>query len=131
MAPGPEEVRAGQPLVGPAGRKWEAAKSWSTRQADKSIHIKKMNLVQCRTQRPGLTQPLVNRDPTKAEIRECAKRFLSPELKLNKNLKVIVPLGQLAFRHILGTDLKYTESLNNRVELNVADAIRNLGGTDD
>src|SRR3990167_346766 len=70
MAPGPEEVRAGQPLVGPAGRKWEAAKSWATQGVGKLIHIKKMNLVQCRTQQPGLTQPIVNRDPTKAEIRE-------------------------------------------------------------
>lgn len=35
--------------------------------------------------------------PTKEEVAECATRFLEPELKLYKNVRVIIALGRLAF----------------------------------
>jgi len=75
-----------------------------------------MNLVQCRTKKPGAGGAAINRDPTAKEIRECAKRFLWPELAETKAL-VVVPLGQLAYEWLtfyqpIRKDQTYTGELS-------------------
>jgi hypothetical protein len=79
IAPASWEVDENEPLVGPSG-------SWVSRGLAavglrRPLKIRKANLVNCRIVRPG-KGGLVNRSkPTIKEARECASRWLLPELK--------------------------------------------------
>lgn len=131
MAPGPGEVATGMPLTGPAGRKNAAALEWGQSHLDGSkIDYMNINLVNCRTQQPGLTRQLVNRDPTTPEIRECAKRFLAPLLQSLPETTIVRPLGQLVANHLFPRGLKYNETLNSRVKFSKAEVLRILTGDD-
>lgn len=115
IAPGEAEEIRGVPLVGPSGRIYHAAIDWAAGEIKFKPKIRKLNLVQCRTVKPGVSKDRVNRDPTKHEISECRKRFLDPELARFKG-RVIQTLGQLAeeivfglpFRHVLGNAFRAT-----------------------
>ncbi len=116
IAPSYQEVANGKPLVGPAGRKVDAAIKWALatlKRVETELTVRKTNLVRCRTTQPG-KKGIVNRDPTKNEIAHCTSRHLINELSL-PNVKVIVPLGELVhgvlcsakFKQCVGSRIKY------------------------
>lgn len=98
MAPGGEEERRQVPLVGPSGRMFHTALHLANYRGP----IRKLNLVQCRTVRPGLSRQYVNRDPRKAEVEFCRKIFLDHELAAFKARQgpILIMLGGLCFDHI-------------------------------
>lgn len=98
IAPAEEEERQGIPLVGPSGKKVHLAIDWARER--RALKIRKMNIVNCRTRKPGLTRSWINRDPTAAEYRACAERWLIPELRKTR-AKSILLLGQLPFDFLL------------------------------
>ena len=124
IAPGAEETRAGEPFVGPAGRKLSAGLQWAggkavTRPSSDPIHFapvsyftRKMNLVNCRTVRSGYRGAVVNRDPSAAEIRHCARRWLLPIVERFEG-KAVVALGGLVYKVLYGELLA---DPNGRVE---------------
>lgn len=103
--PAEDEERKGEPFVGPSGHKVMTAINWA--RGSRILKIRKLNAVNCRTKKPGQYKDFINRDPTIREFRECAKRFLLPELKVTK-AKVILVLGQLPFDFLLaGAGIKH------------------------
>lgn len=98
IAPGEDEENKGIPFVGPSGHKIHTAIGWALE--GRSLRIRKLNAVNCRTKKLGLYKSFVNRDPTAREYRECAKRFLQPELQRTK-AKVILTLGQFPFDRLI------------------------------
>lgn len=91
---GEEEERRGIPLVGPSGKKIHLAIDWAAE--NRPLKIRKLNMVNCRTKKPGISRSWINRDPTAMEVRACVERFLVPELKKTK-AKAILVVGQIAF----------------------------------
>lgn len=126
IAPSYQEVASGQPLVGPSGRKIDAAIQWALsvlRKSATALFIRKTNLVLCRTTQPG-KRGRVNRDPTKEEIAHCTSRHLVHEVE-RPTLRVIVPLGELVhnvlcsarFKECVGSRIKYSTSrIKDRLE---------------
>jgi uracil-DNA glycosylase family 4 len=126
IAPSYQEVASGKPLVGPAGRKVDAAIKWALsvlQRAETDLTVRKTNLVRCRTTQKG-KKGLINRDPTKNEIAHCTSRHLIHELS-NPRTKVIVPLGELVhgvlcsakFKQCVGSRIKYgTERIKAHME---------------
>lgn len=112
IAPGEEEARRNEPLVGPSGRLLEAALRWAKYG---NSPMAKLNLVNCRTTTQGATR-LVNRDPTKTEIAACMERITGPIIEHYPG--TILLLGGLAFstvmRETFGT---FAESRGYRLEL--------------
>ncbi len=98
IAPAEVEEQTGIPLTGPTGKKVDIAINWAL--GGRPIRIRKMNIVNCRTCKPGLSKSRINRDPTAAEFRECAQRWLLPELRTTK-AKAILLCGQLPFDLVL------------------------------
>jgi uracil-DNA glycosylase family 4 len=116
MAPGEEEDRRGSPLVGPSGRMFHTA----LHMADYKGPVRKLNLVQCRTVRSGLSKQWVNRDPLKREIEFCRQHFLDEELKAFKarDGKILIMLGGLAYDYITqGTYGSFAEARGHRLSL--------------
>lgn len=99
IAPGEDEVAKGEPFVGPSGFKVHTAITWAL-DGRSGLIIRKLNCVNCRTYKVGLGGGFVNRDPTAREFKECAKRFLLPEIRKTK-AKVVLTLGQYPFDHLL------------------------------
>lgn len=96
MSGGEEEEELGEPFVGPSGRKLKGA--LQVMAEGRALRVRKYNLVNCRTKRKGLRGEFINRDPTAKEIRECARRWLLPELLETRAL--VVPLGQMAYEFL-------------------------------
>lgn len=127
IAPSYQEVASGKPLVGPAGRKVDAAIKWALsvlKRSEQDLAVRKSNIVQCRTTQKG-KKGLVNRDPSKSEIAHCTSRHLMKELS-NPSLKVIVPLGPVVhktlcsaeFKKCVGSRIKYgTERIHRHLEV--------------
>ena len=104
IAPGEAEERLGEPFVGPSGRVLHSVLRWA--QIDAS-DVFKTNLVMCRTLRTGITK-VVNRDPLKPEVNDCASRWLWPMLNAwaqRVPTGWLVPLGALPFRHLMEAGL--------------------------
>ena len=93
--PGENEDRQGLPFVGQAGKLLDSALK-GLRFAPDSYYI--ANIVKCR--------PPQNRAPTDEEAEVCLP-FLRQQLRLIKP-KIIVCLGGVAVRHIIGKDFKIT-----------------------
>ncbi len=98
IAPGEDEERKGEPFVGPSGHKAKTAITWAL--DGRELKVRKLNAVNCRTTKTGLGGYRINRDPTAREYRECAKRFLLPELEKTQ-AKAILVLGQYPFDMLL------------------------------
>lgn len=100
MAPGEEEERRGQVLVGPSGRVFHA----SLTVAGHTGPVRKLNLVQCRTCIPAKSKAFKNRDPHKKEVDFCRKHFLDRELEAfdKRGGKVVLLLGSLVYSHVAG-----------------------------
>ena len=135
IAPGAEEVRAGEPFVGPAGRKLSAALNWAhgaTTGPGIVYSTCKLNLVNCRTVRSGYRGTVVNRDPTAQEIRHCARRWLLPMLERFEG-KAVVALGGLVYKVIYGDLLadpngrvEFGRDANHRLPLTQPDVVARL-----
>ncbi|HKL13027.1 MAG TPA: uracil-DNA glycosylase [Halanaerobiales bacterium] len=98
--PGGTEDKKGRPFVGRAGRLLDKIL--------KSVNIKRKNIyitniVKCR--------PPENRNPTENEMEACSP-ILKTEIKYIKP-KVIVPLGSVALKYLVGPDKKITEDRGN------------------
>lgn len=94
--PGGTEDKKGRPFVGRAGRLLDKIL--------KSVNIKRnniyiTNIVKCR--------PPDNRNPNREEMKACSP-ILKTEIKYIKP-KVIVPLGSIALKYLVGSDKKITE----------------------
>lgn len=113
IAPGEEEERRQEPLVGPSGRILYAALRW-VQYHTSQYHLAKLNLVNCRTTTQGHTK-LVNRDPTPDEIVECMDRITRPILENYDGTLLI--LGGLAFSVLTqGEYGSFAESRGYRIE---------------
>jgi len=98
--PGASEDKKGRPFVGRAGRLLDKIL--------KSVNIKRKdiyitNIVKCR--------PPENRNPTENEMEACSP-ILKTEIKYIKP-KVIVPLGSVALKYLVGPQRKITEDRGN------------------
>ena len=116
MAPGAEEVKRAQVLVGPSGRILTSAFNVAGLSRE---YIRKLNLVQCRTSRPGVGG-LVNRDPLKAEVDYCRQHFLDPELRAfrERDGAIVILLGGLVYRHVTNEAFgSFAEARGHRFEL--------------
>jgi DNA polymerase len=121
IAPGEEEENAGEPFVGPSGRRLKRAVSLGAERTP--IPCSKINLFNCRTIKVGFRGQIVNRDPTAREIKECWKRWLGP-LLLSTDA-IVVPLGTLAYKYIVekplekhdGTTIKFGHALGHRLRV--------------
>lgn len=95
--PGADEDMQGIPFVGRAGRLMDKAfQGLGIKKED--IYI--TNVVKCR--------PPKNRDPEKSEVIAC-KEYLDSQIKLI-NPKVIVLLGSVALKNVLGEEFGITAS---------------------
>jgi uracil-DNA glycosylase, family 4 len=94
--PGGVEDEYGVPLVGPSGQLLDKALGSVGVTRDK-IYVS--NIIKCR--------PKGNRTPTVEEGRVCALNWLDEELALVKP-KVIVALGSVALKYLLGPEARIT-----------------------
>ena len=95
--PGADEDAQGEPFVGKAGQLMNKAFEYAGIERSK-VYI--ANIVKCRP--PG------NRDPEEDEAKACMD-YLRNQVLLIKP-KIIVLLGRIALRHILGPEYKITAS---------------------
>lgn len=102
-APGEQEVEAGEPFVGPAGRRLDSALETTNVDRD-DLYV--TNLVKVR--------PPENRDPHRDEI-EAWWPVLEAEIE-RVDPDVVVPLGSFATREILDTDENITDIHGQPVE---------------
>jgi uracil-DNA glycosylase len=80
IAPAEEEELAREPLVGPSGRYAGHALQWAA--GSRPLKYSKVNLVNCRTVKPGRTRSFINRTPpTTLELRYCYHAIVRPILK--------------------------------------------------
>jgi DNA polymerase len=94
--PGGTEDKKGRPFVGRAGRLLDKILE-SVKISREDIYI--TNIVKCR--------PPDNRNPHDKEMETCSP-ILKSEVKYIKP-KVIVPLGSVSLKYLLGSDKKITE----------------------
>jgi uracil-DNA glycosylase len=99
MNPSFREVEEGEPMVGPTFHEMRRGLGPLL----DTTRIRKTNIFNCRTQKPGKTVEHVNRDPTAKEIKACAARWLVPELRAAAEAEdrganiTLWTLGKLAF----------------------------------
>lgn len=92
--PGREEDRAGEPFVGPAGRRLGV---WlQSAGLDREFDVVITNLIKCHT--------AGNREPTRDEVAAC-RPYLRAEIAMFEP-ELIIVLGAQAVREIMGHDLK-------------------------
>ncbi len=96
-APGEREAKQGKPFVGSAGRVLNQVLEEEGISRDEVLVT---NTVKCR--------PPQNREPTDEEMEACFP-FLEKELK---NAKLIVALGRVAAKDLLGKEIKLGDELN-------------------
>ena len=95
--PGGVEDEYGVPLVGPSGKLLDKA-LWSVSVTRDKIYTS--NIVKCR--------PKGNRTPTMNEGKFCAELWLDKEMQ-SVNPKVIVALGSVALKYLMGPDARITK----------------------
>jgi len=119
--PGSQEELTGVPLTGPAGRMlFTPLRRWVPESA-----VSRINLVNCRTTRPGLTRDRVNRDPTAREIAACARRIVVPYLRRSPARHVLL-LGDLVYRTCVGLGNFGSEAVGHRQPVTLMDIITKL-----
>ena len=81
IVPGEEEELGKEPFIGPSGRYLNHALQWAGGSSTPLAYTK-VNLVNCRTVKPGRSRAFINRTPpTAREMRCCYQAFLRPLLK--------------------------------------------------
>ncbi len=114
--PAEDEEEAQEPMVGPSTFDWRRAITEYKRIAGVR-RVRKLNVCNCRTTAPGKTKRRINRDPTAAEMKACASRWLVPELRSAPDDVSIVTLGGNAYDFTFGVKHhgKFKDSRGNRV----------------
>lgn len=103
-APGADEDRLGRPFVGRAGQLLDKGLNALDLHRDKDYYI--CNVCKCR--------PENNRTPDDTEANNCLP-YLRNQIALIKP-KIIVCLGAVAMRYILGSDFKITRDRGKWIE---------------
>ena len=103
ICPAEEEELGGEPLIGPSGRYANHAISWAGGAA-RAMRYSKINVVNCRTVRPGRTRAYINRTPpTMREMRACFEAHLRPALR--RKWRCVLLLGADAYKFVIPTEL--------------------------
>lgn len=97
---GEEEEEMHAPLVGPSGRRADRAiEHWV---AGRKLPVRKYNIYNCRSLKVGKQGKVINRTPPSyREMRDCASRWLFPELRTTKS-KCVLILGTDAHNFLMG-----------------------------
>ncbi len=103
-APGEQEDLHGEPFVGRAGKLLDKILTAIDRSRDKDVYI--CNVLKCR--------PPNNRDPLPSEVEQC-ESYLHMQIKLIQP-KLIVALGRVAGKTLLGLDVQLKEMRNETYE---------------
>ena len=102
IVPGDEEELGGVPFIGPSGRYADHAIHWASG-GRSAYKFSKMNLVNCRTVKPGKTKDYINRTPpTAVEMRTCFQAHLRQVLK--RKWKCVLLFGTDAYKFIIPTE---------------------------
>ena len=88
--PGEDEIAMGEGFVGPSGRHLN---KWLAKAGIPREKCAVMNIVWCRTTKPGPHGGLKNRTPSAAEIAYCWKTHTEPHLRSLTNKRVIAAIG--------------------------------------
>jgi len=98
ICPAEEEELGGEPLIGPSGRYAAHAIQWANN--GKPLVYAKVNIVNCRTVKPGKTRSFINRTPpTATEMMECFHAHLRPLLK--RKWACVALLGSDVYKFIV------------------------------
>jgi len=103
-APGEQEDLHGEPFVGRAGKLLDKILTAIDRSRDKDVYI--CNVLKCR--------PPNNRDPLPSEVEQC-ESYIHMQIKLIQP-KLIVALGRVAGKTLLGLDVQLKEMRNETYE---------------
>ena len=103
ICPAEEEELGGEPLIGPSGRYANHAVQWAGG-AKTPMPYSKINVVNCRTVKPGLYKPYINRTPpTAREMKICFEAHLRQVLK--RKWRCVLLLGGDAYKFVIPTEL--------------------------
>ena len=103
-APGEQEDLHGEPFVGRAGKLLDKILTAIDRSRDKDVYI--CNVLKCR--------PPNNRDPLPSEVEQC-ESYIHMQIKIIQP-KLIVALGRVAGKTLLGLDVQLKEMRNETYE---------------
>jgi uracil-DNA glycosylase family 4 len=103
-APGDMETEIGRPLVGPSGKEWERWARLIGLDTIKGCFIS--NVVQCQPEKHRIDGRLSQQAPDKDEIKACFGSRTLRVLKAMPNLEVVITLGWVAAKTILGGEPK-------------------------
>jgi uracil-DNA glycosylase family 4 len=103
-APGDTETEMGLPLIGPSGKEWER---WAKfLQLDTKVDCLLTNVVQCQPAKKKIDGRLQQQSPEKDEITTCFGSRCLRVMKAMPNLEVVMTLGWVAAKALLGGDPK-------------------------
>jgi len=103
-APGDKETELGQPLVGNSGREWDRwAKAIGL---DTNQHCFHTNVIQCQPGKVEREGKMAQEAPDKDEIKACWVPRGLRVLKAMPNLEVVITLGWVAAKALLGGEPK-------------------------
>jgi uracil-DNA glycosylase family 4 len=113
---GDEEEQMGEPLVGPSGRRLTHLISYIESSLGKKVSIYKTNVYNCRSIKLGKQGSIVNRTPPSVkELRDCASRWLFPELQRTK-AKCIYLLGTDVWKFVMNERFgSFTKAMGHRL----------------
>jgi uracil-DNA glycosylase family 4 len=101
IAPGPTETEKGSAMIGPSGKLFEQWMRYINIDTRTEVFI--TNICQCSPPSKEIDGKLKQRDPEKDEINACFGPRCLRVLRTMPNLQVIITLGWLPARVILGT----------------------------
>lgn len=102
-APGDTETERGQPLVGVSGREWDKWARFINLDQNRCLLT---NVVQCQPGKQRVDGRLSQKPPDKDEIKACFGSRTLRVLTAMPNLEVVITLGWVAAKTILGGEPK-------------------------
>lgn len=115
-APGDKETEAGQPLVGASGREWERwAQSIGLNTTKDVFHT---NVIQCQPYKVMREGKMAQEAPDRDEIKACFVPRALRILKAMPNLEVVITLGWVGAKALLGGEPKARSHEGNWFESN-------------
>jgi uracil-DNA glycosylase family 4 len=101
IGPGEEEEQGREPFIGPSGRYASRALEWASGQEPLLVYSK-INVVNCRTVKPGKQKSFINRTPpTIIEMRACYHAHLRPALR--RSWACVAIFGADAYKFLVPT----------------------------
>lgn len=120
-APGDRETEQGMPLVGPSGREWDRwAKGIGIDTNKDCFHT---NVLQCQPYKSLKEEKLQQEAPDKDEIKACWVPRGLRVIKAMPNLEVVITLGWVAAKAMLGGEPKQKTHEGNWYETTVLPGI--------